>query len=199
MDPRVKRTRTAVWHATLDVLGDRGYAAFTVEAVADAAGIAKSTIYRHWPTKLNLIADSLETLNRQPGPHLHAGSTRARVRQLAAHLATAFSDSVLSKCIPALIEAAEHHPEIADFLHTYNRRRRQTLVATIQQGIESGELAHDLDAELAALALIGPIVYRRTMTPDPLSPDQARQVVEIVLGPGADGRNDPAPVTCAAD
>lgn len=92
-----------------------------------------------------------------------------------------------------------HHAEIADFLHTYNRRRRQTLVATIQQGIESGELAHDLDAELAALALIGPIVYRRTMTPDPLSPDQARQVVEIVLGPDADGRNDLAPVTCPAD
>lgn len=182
MDPRVERTHLAVRRATLDVLGERGYAAFTVEAVAEAADIAKSTIYRHWPTKLALIADSLEMLNVQPRPELTAGSTRGQVRQLLEHLASAFSDSVLSRCIPALIEAAEHHSEVANFLHTYNRRRRQTIIDAIQHGIDSGELRHDLDAELAALALIGPIIYRRTMTSEPLAVARAHELVETVLG-----------------
>ncbi len=191
MDPRIERTRTAVHHATLAVLGQRGYAAFTVEGVAAEAGVAKSTIYRHWPTRLALIADSLDTLNRQPRPDIDATTARDQVGQLLEHLASVFTDSVLSACIPALIEAAEHHPEVAEFLHSYSAGRRQRLIDVIQRGLDSGELPTHLDAELAALALSGPIIYCRTMTPTPLSPRQAAQLVDLVLGPAPDHRPDP--------
>ncbi|HWB72692.1 MAG TPA: TetR/AcrR family transcriptional regulator [Egibacteraceae bacterium] len=183
MDPRIERTRQAVRHATLAVLGQRGYASFTVEAVAEAARVAKSTIYRHWPTKLELIADALETLNEQPSPQVVAGSARDRIEQLLEHLSAAFADSVLSACIPALIEAAEHQPEVAEFLHGYNARRRQSLVDVLQTGIDSGEFPCHLDAGLAALALIGPVIYCRTMTPDPLPVARAGQLATQVLGP----------------
>ena len=183
MDPRIERTCHAVRHATLDVLGRRGYAAFTVEAVAQAARVAKSTIYRHWPTKLDLIADALETLNEQPRSQVPHGTARAQIEQLLEHLATAFTDSVLSACIPALIEAAEHHPEVAAFLHGYSARRRQALVDVIRAGIEAGELPTHLDSELAALALAGPVIYCRTMTPNPLPVARTRQLVSQVLGP----------------
>lgn len=181
MDPRVLRTQRAVREATLAVLGDRGYSAFTIEAVAEAAGVAKSTIYRHWPTKLDLIADALETLNRQPSPELGGDTFTERITLLIEHLADAFSDSVLSACIPALIEAAEHNPEVAEFLHSYSTRRRRTLVDAIRRGIEAGELADHLDPELTALALSGPIIYRRTMTPSPLDRQDARRLVDLVL------------------
>lgn len=191
MDPRIERTRHAVRHATLDVLGERGYAAFTVEAVAEVARVAKSTIYRHWPTKLDLIADALETLNEQPRPRPAAGTAREQVDELLEHLASAFADSVLSACIPALVEAAEHHPEVAEFLHGYSARRRQTLVDVVQRGIDSGELPSHLDAELAALALSGPVIYCRTMTPHPLPVARTRQLAAMVLGPAP--RPDGAP------
>ena len=191
MDPRIERTRHAVRHATLDVLGERGYASFTIEAVAEAARVAKSTIYRHWPTKLDLIADALETLNEQPRPRPAGGTAREQVDELLEHLAAAFADSVLSACMPALIEAAEHQPEVAEFLHGYSARRRQTLVDVIQRGIDSGELPPNLDADLAALALAGPVVYCRTMTPDPLPAARARELAHLLLGPGP--RRDGAP------
>jgi AcrR family transcriptional regulator len=108
MDPRIERTRQAVLRATLAVLAARSYAGFTVEAVAATARVAKSTIYRHWPTKLALIADALETLNEQPIPRPTAGSARAQIEELLSHLLAAFDDSILSDCIPSLIEAAEH-------------------------------------------------------------------------------------------
>ncbi len=57
-EPRIERTQQAVRHAALEVLGRRGYAAFTIEAVAEAARVGKTTIYRQWPTKLALIADA---------------------------------------------------------------------------------------------------------------------------------------------
>lgn len=152
-----------------------------IEAVADEASVAKSTIYRHWPSKLSLIADSLETLNQQPTPDIGDGNARERIGQLLQHLASAFQDSVLSACIPALVEAAEHRPEIAEFLHGYNARRRQKLIATIAGGIEAGELPGHLDPELTALALIGPVIYNRTMTPDPLTPGQAERLADMIL------------------
>jgi TetR/AcrR family transcriptional regulator of autoinduction and epiphytic fitness len=182
VDPRIERTQQAVRQATLEVLGQRGYAAFTVEAVAATARVAKSTIYRHWPTKLDLIADALETLNEQPRPPA-TGSTRDQIEQLLEHLATAFTASVLSACIPALIEAAEHHPEVAAFLHGYSARRRRTLVDLIRTGVDRGELPAHLDPELAALALSGPFVYCRTMTPNPLPKRAVRRLAVQVLGP----------------
>ena len=183
LDPRIERTQLAVRQATLEVLGRRGYAAFTIEGVAEAARVAKSTIYRHWPTKLALIADALETLNEQPRPQLEPGTARDQIEQLIEHLASAFRDSVLSACIPALIEAAEHHPEVAAFLHRYSRQRRQTLIDVIQAGLDSGELPPHLDAELASLALAAPVIYCRTMTPDPLPPTWGRRLAVQVLGP----------------
>lgn len=183
MDPRIERTRRAVLAATLEVLGTRGYSAFTVEAVADAARVAKSTIYRHWPTKLALIADALETLNRQPRAEPVPGTARQTVERLVEHLASAFADSVLSSCIPALIEAAEHHPEVATFLHGYSAARRRTLVDAIRAGVDSGELPSHLDPELAALALSGAVAYCRTMTPAPLAVRRARKLTRQVLGP----------------
>jgi TetR/AcrR family transcriptional regulator, regulator of autoinduction and epiphytic fitness len=183
MDPRIRRTRDSVLSAALSVLAARGFADFSMEAIAEASGVAKSTIYRHWPTKLSLLRDALEGLNRQPQVELEAGPARARIERLLEHLAAALSDSVLSACIPALIEAAERHPEVAEFLHQYSDRRRSTLTAVIRQGIEQGELPAHLDPEMAALVLSGPVFYRRLMTATPLPAADIPGLVRQVLGP----------------
>lgn len=169
--------------AALSVLADRGFADFSMEAVAAASGVAKSTMYRHWPTKLALLRDALEGLNRQPPAESGLGPARARVELLLEHLASALSDSVLSACIPALIEAAERHPEVASFLHEYSDRRRSALTAVIREGIERGEFPAHLDPEMAALALSGPVFYRRLMTSAPLPAAEIPRLVRQVLGP----------------
>jgi TetR/AcrR family transcriptional regulator of autoinduction and epiphytic fitness len=183
MDPRIRRTRDTVLAAALSVLADRGFAEFSMEGVAAVSGVAKSTIYRHWPTKLALLRDALEGLNRQPRVESEAGPARARVERLLEHLAAALSDSVLSACIPALIEAAERHPEVAEFLHEYSDRRRSALTGVIRSGIEQGELPAHLDPEMAALALSGPIFYRRLMTSSPFPATEIPLLVRQVLGP----------------
>lgn len=183
MDPRIEKTRDKVLRATLERLGRSGYGELTIEGVAEQADVAKSTIYRHWPTKLALIADALETLNRQPGPELSASTAVGQVRELVDHLVAAFDDSVLSACIPALIEAAEHHDEVAQFLHTYSAQRRRRLTETIQLGIDHDELPGHLDAELAAIAISGAVIYRRTMTTAPLTRSEGRRLIDMMLTP----------------
>ncbi len=184
MDKRIGKTTTKAREAALDVLAERGFAAFTMEAVAEHSRISKSTLYRHWPDRIALLSDALETLNRQPRrpEPLQPNELRERVIELVTHLASVFEGSRIASVIPALIEAAEHHPQVADFLHDYSARRRQTLVGLLREGVELGDLAPDFDPELAALVLSGPIFYCRLMSPEPFPAEKAAELVDFALG-----------------
>ena len=78
LDPRVERSRRVILEAVLEELGEVGYGAFTIEGVAARAGVGKSTIYRHWDGKLELVEDAFHTLKAQA--HVpEGGSFRDRV------------------------------------------------------------------------------------------------------------------------
>jgi TetR/AcrR family transcriptional regulator, regulator of autoinduction and epiphytic fitness len=182
VDPRVERSRRVILQAALAELGAVGYGAFTIESVAARAGVGKSTVYRHWPGKLALIADAFQSLNVQPVPPEEGGSPRERIARLLRHLAEVAVDSPFAACIPALIDAAERDPEVRRFHHTYNAQRRQRLVDVIAEGIEAGDFPARLDPEIAALALVGPIFYRRLMTGQPFEPARVSELIDAVLG-----------------
>jgi len=184
MDKRIEKTLANARTAAIDVLASSGFAAFTMEAISEHSGISKSTLYRHWPDRIQLLADALETLNQQPRPAepIERGQLRERVIELVTHLAAVFEGSRIASVMPALIEAAQHHPQVAAFLHRYSSTRRKTLVKVLQQAIASGELPANLNAELAALALSGPIFYCRLMSPSPFPQKKVSALVDLVLG-----------------
>lgn len=181
IDPRIERSRLVIRRAALLELGEVGYGALTIESVARRAGVAKSTIYRHWAGKTALIADALEALNPQPGPDSEGGSPRDRVERLVRHFAEAIVDPTLSGCVPALIDAAERDPELRRLHHTYSARRLQTLVDVVADGVASGAFRTDIDPGLASLALIGPILYRRLMTSESFDPDRIPELIDSIL------------------
>lgn len=182
MDPRVERSRRLIRQAALDELGEVGYGAVTMESVAARAGVAKTTVYRHWPDKLALIADAFETFHEEMVPSIESGPHRDRVERLVRHVAEVVVDSTFSVCIPALIEGAERDPRVRQFHHRYAAERRQGLVDAIAEGMAAGEVPSGVDPELAALALLGPIFYRRLMASQPFDPAQAGELVDLVLG-----------------
>lgn len=187
-DPRIERTHEVVKREALQELAARGYGAFTIESVARRSGVAKSTIYRHWPGKLALIADALETLNVQPSGDaaLLPESPLHRVDQLLRHLSGAFCDTAITGCTPALIEAAEHDPDVRAFHHAYAATRRQALVQAIADGVADGTFPARIGPDTAAIALAGAIVYCRVMTGTPYRPDDVPTLIETVLGVSID-------------
>jgi AcrR family transcriptional regulator len=177
-----------VLRAAVEELGEVGYGAFTIESVAARAGVAKSTIYRHWPDKLSLIADAFETFHVQMVPSVETGSARERITRLVRHVAELFVDSTFSLCIPALIEGAERDPRLRAFHHRYSAERRQSLIDILAQGIDAGEFSSAVDPELAAATLLGPIFYRRLMTAQSFDPGEVGSLVDLVLGPSRERR-----------
>ncbi len=182
-DPRVLRTRQALLTAALDELAEVGYAAFAMESVATRAGVGRSTLYRHWPDRLTLISDALETLNVQPRPAAAPEGETAieRVENLLRHLTEVLVRPPFSGCVPALVHAAEQDATVRAFHHRYSARRRQALVVAIDAGVASGEFRAG-DPDVSADALSGAIFYRRLMTAHPVRPEDVPALVDEVLG-----------------
>jgi AcrR family transcriptional regulator len=182
LDPRVARSRMVILTAAVEELGEAGYGGVTIESIAARAGVGKSTIYRHWPDKLALIADAFETFHEQLVPDLGELPARDAVALLLRHVAEVVVDSRFSRCIPALIEGAERDPRVREFHHSYSAERRQAIIDLIARGIKVGEIRSQIDPDLATTTLLGAIFYRRLMTSQPFYPEDAEQLVTLVLG-----------------
>jgi len=180
VDPRVERSRRVILEAVLDELGDVGYGPMTIEGVAARAGVGKSTIYRHWPGKLELVEDAFRTLKAEAVVATE-GTFRERLTDFLVQVADLVARSTYSACMPALIDAAERDPRVREFHNRFSAERRATLVELLRSGIDSGDLPRSTDPELLADALVGPIVMRRLMMGAPCEPELVPRLVDQVL------------------
>lgn len=182
-DPRVTRTHKVVLQAALEVLSQAGYGAFTVDAVASQSGVARSTIYRHWPDKMDLIKDAMTSLNVQieEDGKLEDSTPTKRVEALLNDLTKLMANSIFSDCLLAIIEASEHDRDVAVFFQEFNLTCRGSIVRAIEHGISLGHFSKELDSEIASLALAGPIIYQRLMSKKRFSEAQIRTLIKTVL------------------
>lgn len=184
VDPRVERSRDLVLAATIELLGEIGYGSLTIEAVAARSGVAKSTIYRHWPGKEALVTEAFARLREQastvppPGP----------VRERAATILRALAIKVLNPdwdeamCLPALIDGSARDPRLAEEAARMAEERARPLVQVLEDGISNGELPEVPDATVLADALVGPIILRLLFHRKRFEPDLVPALVERVLG-----------------
>jgi AcrR family transcriptional regulator len=179
-DPRVERSRRIILEAVLAELGDVGYGSMTIEGVAARAGVGKSTIYRHWPGKLELVEDAFRTVKAELAVPEH-GSIRDRVVSVLEQVADLVAESTYSACMPALIEASERDPSVRDFHCRFSTERRAVLVSLIRSAVESGELRAGTDPEILVDALVGPILMRRLILGLPITRAIATELVDQLL------------------
>jgi AcrR family transcriptional regulator len=174
-DPRIVESRRRVHEAALAELVEVGYGGLTIDGIASRAGVARSTVYRHWGGVRDVVTSALEARSVQPPPK-PAHEPHARVVELVEHLIEALSGPGGSLAI-ALAAAAEIDEELARLNHADGQRRFGALVAAV------ADAAPQVDAPLAASALAGAVVYRRLVIGDPLAPSDAELLVSTVLGP----------------
>jgi AcrR family transcriptional regulator len=185
VDPRVARTRATVLGAAIDLLAERGYSGFSVEALVERTGVAKTTLYRHWPTRDDLLAAAIAKLDGTgldgAVPLPDTGSVRQDLLELQARRVQAARTPQWERCMPALVEAAAHHPELATMIARLTSRILDQIETLLARGIERGELRQDLDPQLAASALIGPIVFRRLLLQEPPTLDRVAAVIDQLI------------------
>ena len=192
---------TAVDQRVLDVAWDLlltgGYAGLNVDEVAERAAVAKTTLYRRWPTKDHL-AVAVVTRTIRPVAVPDTGDLRHDLAEFAAGLAaslhtyrmTGQPDGVSAGLVAELVAAAARHPDLGDLVRALHARRHAMLLARLRRATERDGLRSDIDHAVLIDQVSGPIYYRVLITGAPADRDYAERLVSAVLegtfGPAVD-------------
>lgn len=158
VDPRVVRSRAKVLDAARELLLDGGVGALTIEAVVQRSGVARSTIYRHWPTRTDVLADAIRGLLRPLPAPPPDGPLADRLEHLLAPLATQQVPGRLG-LLPALLSEADRDPELRGFRDRFAATLTDPIAAVLRDGIAAGELPDDTDVAEATSQLLGPLLF----------------------------------------
>ncbi len=187
---RSERARAAVREAAWDLLLDRGLRAVTIEAIAERSGVAKTTIYRHWPTKNAIVLDALRERFEPTVAFGDTGSVLGDLTQqlqaVIGLLATEAGVAYLS-----LVVESWYDPDLATGLvERYLDRRRTAAIEVVERGVERGELSAGTDAGVLVDALYGALYYRLLVSRQPLPDTYASLLVAQVLDHDRSGSRD---------
>lgn len=178
--PRAEGLDEALLDVTLDLAGEVGIHGMSMDDLAQRAGVSKATIYRRWPSKERLVLEALNHAMR-PFDLIDTGTLRNDLDAYLVELARRMSEGKASDVLPDLIAASVRDPNLRSSLDEYIRYRRQPLQTILGRGTQRGELAADTDVEVLIDALIGPFVYRRLLSHDPLDDDFVERLLQTVL------------------
>lgn len=184
---RSARVVNDVLDATLDLLARVGYARMTFDAVAERAGVSKTTVYRRWPTKPDLVRAALLRLVDVFPKVRDTGTLRgdllevARVRFLDDSRERSRAVGLMRANLGDLDDA-----ELRALGRLVTDRANQPIVAAVERGIARGELPPGTDPALVIEPIYATLQFRVFVMSD--APDLAyvEQLVDLVLA-GARG------------
>ncbi|MBR7832922.1 TetR/AcrR family transcriptional regulator [Actinospica durhamensis] len=185
--PRTRETDLAILTAAREVLLEDGYGRLTMEHVAARAGVGKPTVYRRWPSKAQLVGETMlhaytQAVAGAPDGPVDSGDIG---RDLAAWLHTCAqvaADPRTGPLVLALAAASAASPEDADTLQeAFTRTQHLAVVHRLEVAVKSGQLREDVALDAIADALIGTVLYR-LLTGRSGDPGQwVEPTVELVL------------------
>lgn len=184
--PRSEEARRKALTAAADLIIERGVAALSIEEVAARSGVAKTTIYRHWPERASLIVDTM----RGTFEHIGApdtGSVRADFLAYFDGMIRSDLDGRVGRLMPCLIEAAARDEEVAALMSGYKAERAEAVRAIVARAVARGELSPDVDPAVVVGTVIGPVVFRKVVQGEPVDRAYVEACLDIALaGLGAE-------------
>ena len=162
--PRDPEVDVAILQATLKLLMDRGYAGMSIERVASEAGVGKTTIYRRYSSKEELVAAAVGTLRDDLGQLPDTGDIRTDIVEMILQNQRALENGPGIAMIGALLVEERRSPELLElFRERLIHPRRDEAIMVLQRGVERGEIRPDADLEIAVQAMVGAMFMRRIL------------------------------------
>jgi AcrR family transcriptional regulator len=167
----------AILNATIAEIDLSGYAGLSIERVAERARASKASLYRRWPSKVELVMAAIYDLLPDPASAADTGSLRGDLLALFRSSAEMLAGPA-GTAIRGLMSDALREPELAAQLRRYTRGRSvAAMEEVVRQALERGELlpspitARQLEAGLSVMRF-------HFLTHGPPVPDQV--IVEII-------------------
>lgn len=146
-----------VCEAALEELVRVGFLALRIDDVAARAGVHKTTIYRRWPTKLDLVRDTLLNFMETRTPPLpSSGSFRDDLTELARGMSQFFG-SMLGQGLMRVMMSEGTDPELGTLCQQIRGAKESAGRAWVKEAVDRGEVDPSIDAELLFGTLVGSI------------------------------------------
>jgi AcrR family transcriptional regulator len=159
--PRDQRVDRSLLDAALALLAEGGPDALTIDAVAARAGVARTTVYRRWSGKDELVLSVLDDVAARLMPAPNLGETRKDLVAIVEAAVRVLADADVRGLIAAVVSESLRNDALAQ---RFRRRlldlRRDELRNVLERGMARGELHAEADVDAAPDLLIGPVYYR---------------------------------------
>jgi AcrR family transcriptional regulator len=179
--PRGDAVVKAVLDATLAQLAVLGYAQLSIPAVASAANVNKTSIYRRWPTKADLVRDALATAMRHTDEAPNTGALRTDLFALARTVA-AFMQSSAGMAVVRIMLAEGGNPEVRALgSAAYQSAGPPGPWLVIKRAVQRGELSPGMDASLLLFTIAGALMHRVLVEQRDVPEKYIKQLVDLML------------------
>ncbi len=179
--PRSVEADEAILEAATAAFIELGWDGLTIEGVAARAGVGKTTIYRRYPTRLDLLLAAAERLAEEKGAAPDTGTLRGDLFALVEAYLGMLSGTRAGRAIPAMVAATAKNPELAVAYREFIAERRRESSVPLERAIGRGELPLEVDVDLALDLLLAPLFYRAFVSHEPADEAYVTTLVESVL------------------
>ncbi len=178
--PRSEASHQVVLDAAYDILVEKGLAAFTIDAVASRAGVARTTIYRWWSNKGQLAVESFLAAVKPQISFAKTDCAENDLRELLHSNALMFSGPG-GRIVGSILAEGQRDYAVADqFRESYATPLRKEGRALIQAGIDHGEFRADLDPERVLDCAFGAL-YLRLMLGQRFDRSWVNGIIDMML------------------
>ena len=172
--------RTAVLDATSALLAEVGYDQLSVDEVASRAGVHKTTVYRRWPTKPQLIAEAAHLQAAANVPIPDTGTLLGDLQTLAREVAANIGSEGGARQARTIVAAAASSDELTGVMHAFWARRLDAAAVIVERAVDRGEVPATINPTLITEAVVGPIWLRLLLTGETVDDDFADEIAAFV-------------------
>jgi AcrR family transcriptional regulator len=176
---RAARVVSEVLRATAEELSRVGYGALRVEDVAARSGVNKTTIYRRWPTKPELVAAALRNVKELPDVP-DTGSLRSDLLE-SLRSTVAFATSPIGRGLVNMMQTERAHPEVEPIAKALREEHRKTRDKMVARAVARGELPAMTNPRLIADVVSAAILSRLISYGEPVDDAFIGSVIDLVL------------------
>ncbi len=177
LDPRAERIRRAVLDAGTALLFEKGPDGVTPAAVATAARISRTTLYKYWPTRADLLFDVLEEVEPHPEIELQ-GDLRADLLTMLGTYCTGMNDPEARKVFSSVLARAQWDADTREVQLKMEEYALGHLGRIFDAAVARGQLAPHVDPRREAGHLMGPMLFGALVTREDVTPADVQDLVD---------------------
>ena len=172
--------RQNVLASTVEALVEGGVERLTIDAVAARSGVAKTTIYRHWPSKAALVIDGVASA-MHPLPTPDTGDPRIDLASWCEAVGAESDDDPLSSLFLSVLEAARRDPELSRLAEQLRDARQKPLHLVLELARLRGQISVAVDTPMVVELLAASVIYRRLVVRRAVTHEDALRIVDTVV------------------